>query len=76
MADGFADKLLERVLGSPQFEADPSRGAQGQVGMTPGVVSDQMAGFGDPLCQSRLLFGEAAEQEECPTDAISGEKIE
>ena len=55
---------------------DAAGGGEGQVGMAPGVVADEVAGGGDLADQRGLGLGAAADEEKGCADIVAGEEVE
>ena len=51
-------------------------GGEGQVGMAPGVIADQVPGGQDAPDQRRLGLGKAAHKKEGGTDVVAGQRVE
>ena len=74
--DWIAEDLLQFAAGAGQLFAGLEFAGDGEVGVTPGVVADQMACRVDSAHQFRLIGGVFADQEERGFDAVRCQRIE
>ncbi len=75
VADGLAGDLREGVLREAELFADLGGGGEGEVGVRPGVVADEVACLLDAADEVGDDLGVAADEKEGGADVVFGEMV-
>lgn len=76
VADGLAGDLGERVLGAAELLADLGGGSEGEIGVGPGMVADEVAGLVNAADEIGDDLGVAADEEKGGADVAGGQLVE